>query len=154
MAVCRSASRQIMCSTSSRVNRASYAPGPKWTRGLALFLVVWHDHARSFRFIRAALAQLVEQHFCKVKVRGSNPRGGSIKQFLVVSCKLFALTTDYWKLTTAQRMSQDNLIKLECTACRKVNYHSSKNKKTIKARLEIAKFCKTCEGRTVHKETK
>ncbi len=25
----------------------------------------------------AALAQLVEQHFCKVKVLGSNPRGGS-----------------------------------------------------------------------------
>ncbi len=86
---------------------------------------------RSARF-RAALAQLVEQHFCKVKVRGSNPRGGSTK----IS------------------MSQDNLIKLECTTCRKVNYHSSKNKKTIKQRLELAKFCKTCKGRTAHKETK
>ncbi len=27
----------------------------------------------------AALAQLVEQHFCKVKVLGSSPRGGSVK---------------------------------------------------------------------------
>lgn len=51
-------------------------------------------------------------------------------------------------------MSQDNLIKLECTACRKLNYHTKKNKKTIKARLEIAKFCKTCGKRTPHKETK
>ena len=51
-------------------------------------------------------------------------------------------------------MSQDNLIKLECTQCRRVNYHSTKNKKTIKARLELMKFCKTCKGRTAHKETK
>jgi large subunit ribosomal protein L33 len=51
-------------------------------------------------------------------------------------------------------MSQDNLIKLECTECKKVNYHSSKNKKTIKARLEIMKFCKSCKKTTTHKETK
>jgi large subunit ribosomal protein L33 len=52
-------------------------------------------------------------------------------------------------------MSQDNLIKLECTQCKKVNYHSSKNKKTIKARLEIMKFCgSACRKRTMHKETK
>jgi large subunit ribosomal protein L33 len=50
-------------------------------------------------------------------------------------------------------MSQDNLIKLECTVCRKVNYHSSKNKK-IKARLELRKFCKTCKKTSPHKETK
>jgi large subunit ribosomal protein L33 len=50
-------------------------------------------------------------------------------------------------------MSQDNLIKLECTVCRKVNYHSSKNKK-IKVRLELRKFCKTCKKTTPHKETK
>ena len=51
-------------------------------------------------------------------------------------------------------MSQDNLIKLECTSCHKLNYNSSKNKKTIKARLELAKFCKHCGKRTPHKETK
>ncbi len=51
-------------------------------------------------------------------------------------------------------MPQDNLIKLECTVCRKLNYHSKKNKKTIKARLEMNKFCKQCKKRTPHKETK
>jgi large subunit ribosomal protein L33 len=51
-------------------------------------------------------------------------------------------------------MSQDNLIKLECTKCGKTNYHSTKNKKTIKQRLELQKFCKTCKGRVAHKETK
>ena len=51
-------------------------------------------------------------------------------------------------------MSQDNLIKLECTECGKLNYYSTKNKKTIKARLELAKFCRTCKHHTKHKETK
>ncbi|MFA4954001.1 MAG: 50S ribosomal protein L33 [Patescibacteria group bacterium] len=51
-------------------------------------------------------------------------------------------------------MSQDNLIKLECTACKMVNYHSFKNKKTIKARLETNKFCKHCKEHKPHKETK
>jgi len=51
-------------------------------------------------------------------------------------------------------MPQENLIKLECTVCRKINYHSRKNKKTIKARLEMNKFCKQCKKHTLHKETK
>ncbi len=51
-------------------------------------------------------------------------------------------------------MSQDNLIKLECSECHRVNYHSRKNKKTLKQRLEIAKFCEWCRKHTTHKETK
>lgn len=83
---------------------------------------------------RASVAQLVEQQFCKLQVTGSSPVAGSTKSF---------------------RMSQDNLIKLECTECKKVNYHSSKNKKTIKGRLEIMKFCSAqCKKHTLHKETK
>ncbi|HPF95209.1 MAG: 50S ribosomal protein L33 [Candidatus Magasanikbacteria bacterium] len=50
-------------------------------------------------------------------------------------------------------MSQDNLIKLECTDCKKVNYHSTKNKK-LKTRLELKKFCKNCKTNKPHKETK
>ncbi|NTU98546.1 50S ribosomal protein L33 [Candidatus Falkowbacteria bacterium] len=51
-------------------------------------------------------------------------------------------------------MSQDNMIKLECTECKTVNYFSRKNKKTLKARLEMQKFCKHCKKHTNHKETK
>ncbi len=51
-------------------------------------------------------------------------------------------------------MSQENLIKLECTACRRINYHSDKNKKKLKNRLELQKYCKYCRKRTAHKETK
>ena len=51
-------------------------------------------------------------------------------------------------------MSQDNMIKLECTGCKTVNYFSKKNKKTLKNRLELQKFCKHCKKHLAHKETK
>lgn len=51
-------------------------------------------------------------------------------------------------------MSQENLIKLECSVCKQVNYFSHKNKKTLKNRLELKKFCKWCDKHTAHKETK
>jgi large subunit ribosomal protein L33 len=51
-------------------------------------------------------------------------------------------------------MSQDNLIKLECMSCHRVNYFSRKNKKTLKNRLEVKKYCKWEKKHAVHKETK
>ncbi|MDD5040780.1 MAG: 50S ribosomal protein L33 [Patescibacteria group bacterium] len=51
-------------------------------------------------------------------------------------------------------MSQENLIKLECKECHRINYHSKKNKKTLKQRIELKKFCKWCDKHTLHKETK
>ena len=51
-------------------------------------------------------------------------------------------------------MSQDNLIKLECTECKRINYYSSKNKKNLKNRIELKKHCKWCKKHALHKETK
>ena len=51
-------------------------------------------------------------------------------------------------------MSQDNLIKLECSQCKSINYYSKKNKKKIKNRLELKKLCTDCKKHTLHKETK
>lgn len=51
-------------------------------------------------------------------------------------------------------MSQVNMIKLECTECKRINYYSRKNKKTLKDRLELKKYCKYCRKHTLHKETK
>ena len=51
-------------------------------------------------------------------------------------------------------MSQDNMIKLECTECKSINYHSHKNKKVLKERMEINKYCSKCKKHTLHKETK
>ena len=49
---------------------------------------------------------------------------------------------------------RENMIKLECTECKHINYFTRKNKKLLKDRLEISKFCKFCKKHTLHKETK
>ncbi|HQF57001.1 MAG TPA: 50S ribosomal protein L33 [Candidatus Magasanikbacteria bacterium] len=49
---------------------------------------------------------------------------------------------------------RDNMIKLECTECKHTNYFSHKNKKILKNRLEINKYCKFCKKHILHKETK
>ncbi|PIR06941.1 MAG: 50S ribosomal protein L33 [Candidatus Komeilibacteria bacterium CG11_big_fil_rev_8_21_14_0_20_36_20] len=51
-------------------------------------------------------------------------------------------------------MSQDRLTKLECTECHSINYHTTRNKKTIKERLQLKKLCPKCKKHILHKETK
>jgi len=51
-------------------------------------------------------------------------------------------------------MSQDNLIKLQCKECKRINYWSRKNKRKVDRKIELKKFCKWCKKQTVHKETK
>ncbi|NCO23177.1 50S ribosomal protein L33 [bacterium (Candidatus Moisslbacteria) CG12_big_fil_rev_8_21_14_0_65_36_11] len=51
-------------------------------------------------------------------------------------------------------MSQENLIKLKCSECKRINYFTQKNKKTIKRKLEFKKYCPFCLKHTLHKETK
>ncbi|MBU1102355.1 50S ribosomal protein L33 [Patescibacteria group bacterium] len=51
-------------------------------------------------------------------------------------------------------MSQDNLIKLKCAICKRINYWSRKNKRKVERKIEIKKFCKWCKKHTTHKETK
>ena len=51
-------------------------------------------------------------------------------------------------------MSQDHLIKFKCTVCKRDNYFSRKNKKTVEKRLELKKYCRWCRKHTAHKEAK
>jgi large subunit ribosomal protein L33 len=51
-------------------------------------------------------------------------------------------------------MSQENLINLECTSCKRIGYQSKKNKKKLRERLEMKKFCRWCKEHVMHKETK
>ncbi|MFA6511984.1 MAG: 50S ribosomal protein L33 [Patescibacteria group bacterium] len=51
-------------------------------------------------------------------------------------------------------MSQESLTKLECTECKRVTHYTTKNKRKLKDRLELKKFCKFCKKHTTHKETK
>ncbi|MEK6531901.1 MAG: 50S ribosomal protein L33 [Deltaproteobacteria bacterium] len=47
-----------------------------------------------------------------------------------------------------------DIITLACSDCKRRNYSTTKNKKTIPDRLEIKKYCKSCRKHTAHKETK
>ncbi|HXI09756.1 MAG: 50S ribosomal protein L33 [Deltaproteobacteria bacterium] len=47
-----------------------------------------------------------------------------------------------------------DIITLACTECKRRNYSTTKNKKTIPDRLELKKYCKFCKKHTPHKETK
>jgi len=46
------------------------------------------------------------------------------------------------------------IITLACTECKRRNYTSTKNKKTVTERLELKKYCKFCRRHTAHKEIK
>jgi len=45
-------------------------------------------------------------------------------------------------------------ITLECTECKDRNYFTTKNKQTVKEKLELKKYCPRCKRHTVHRETK
>ncbi|OGZ33356.1 MAG: 50S ribosomal protein L33 [Candidatus Portnoybacteria bacterium RIFCSPLOWO2_12_FULL_39_9] len=58
-------------------------------------------------------------------------------------------------------MPQENLIKLQCGQCKRINYWSRKNRKKAQSmpagksgKLELKKFCKWCRKHTTHKEMK
>ena len=51
------------------------------------------------------------------------------------------------------RMPRDLAI-MECTECKRRNYTTTRNKRTMANRLEMKKFCPTERKRTLHKETK
>ncbi|MCP6719710.1 MAG: 50S ribosomal protein L33 [Patescibacteria group bacterium] len=48
----------------------------------------------------------------------------------------------------------EQLVRLRCTACKKVNYNKRKNKKTVERKLELKKFCRWCRKHKTHKESK
>ena len=48
---------------------------------------------------------------------------------------------------------RDNIV-FECSACKRRNYTSTKNKKKTTGKLELKKFCGHCRAHTLHKETK
>ncbi|MFN7922923.1 MAG: 50S ribosomal protein L33 [Bryobacteraceae bacterium] len=46
------------------------------------------------------------------------------------------------------------IITLACQDCKRRNYSTTKNKKTMTERLEIKKFCAFCRKHVAHRETK
>jgi large subunit ribosomal protein L33 len=50
-------------------------------------------------------------------------------------------------------MARD-LVTMACTECKRRNYVTTKNKKTLPERLEIKKYCRFDGKHTLHKEVK
>jgi len=46
------------------------------------------------------------------------------------------------------------IITMACTDCKQRNYTTVKNKKNDPDRVELKKFCRYCNGQTVHRETR
>lgn len=46
------------------------------------------------------------------------------------------------------------IITLACSECKRRNYTTTKNKKTMTTKLELKKYCKFDRKHTLHKETK
>ena len=50
--------------------------------------------------------------------------------------------------------TKENLVKMKCSECKNITYYTSRNKKKIKEKLELNKYCKFCKKHTLHKEMK
>ncbi len=46
------------------------------------------------------------------------------------------------------------IITLACGECKRRNYNTTKNKKKQTERVEVKKYCRFCNKRTLHKETR
>ena len=51
-------------------------------------------------------------------------------------------------------MPQPNLVRLQCTICKRYNYWTRKNIRKVERKLAMKKFCKWCRASTPHKEAK
>jgi large subunit ribosomal protein L33 len=47
-----------------------------------------------------------------------------------------------------------DIIILACGDCKRRNYNTTKNKKKQTERVEVKKYCRFCNKRTLHKETR
>lgn len=46
------------------------------------------------------------------------------------------------------------IVTMACTDCKQRNYTTMKNKKNDPDRIELKKFCRYCNGQTLHRETR
>ncbi|MBD3400613.1 MAG: 50S ribosomal protein L33 [Candidatus Coatesbacteria bacterium] len=50
--------------------------------------------------------------------------------------------------------SNRDIIALRCEECKRKNYTLTKNKKNVKGKIELRKYCPHDHRHTLHKETK
>ena len=60
---------------------------------------------------------------------------------------------EYFK-TCAMGAIKENMVKLRCSECKKIVGHTKRNKKKVKEKLSLQKFCKSCRKHTLQTESK
>ena len=58
-----------------------------------------------------------------------------------------------FKIDNMAKKSKEKLIWLECSECQNKNYTTFNSKKQEK-KIELKKFCKSCQKHTLHKQVK
>ncbi|MFA5777109.1 MAG: 50S ribosomal protein L33 [Parcubacteria group bacterium] len=51
-------------------------------------------------------------------------------------------------------MARENIAKMKCSECKNITHFTTRNKKKLKEKLELKKYCKFCRKNTLHKEVK
>ncbi len=54
----------------------------------------------------------------------------------------------------AQGKFTEKVIRLRCSTCKRVNYMTRKNKKSVERKIELKKYCAWCRAHAPHKEAK
>ena len=49
---------------------------------------------------------------------------------------------------------KDTMVKLKGVECKNITHHTKRNKKKVKEKLELSKYCKFCRKSTPHTESK
>ena len=98
---------------------------------------------RSLKARVAVVAQSVEHLHGKEKVTGPIPVNGSDRRGYVGHFK-----------TCVMGAIKENMVKLRCNECKKIVGHTKRNKKKVKEKLSLQKFCKSCRKHTLQTESK
>ncbi len=51
-------------------------------------------------------------------------------------------------------MPQPNLIRLQCSKCKRINYWAHKNVRKVERKILLSKYCNWCKKSHPHKELK
>ena len=90
----------------------------------------------------AVVAQLVEHLHGKEKVTGPIPVNGSRgERYRIFKIRVMGAI-------------KENMVKLRCSECKKIVGHTRRNKKKVKEKLSLQKFCKSCRKHTLQTESK
>ena len=49
---------------------------------------------------------------------------------------------------------KDTLVKLKCSVCSRITHYTKRNKKKVKEKLALSKYCRFCRKNTGHTESK